>query len=178
MLICDRVNYVTCELHEEISTMRSAVLSIYSIVTILYTKQSCEGALPIYAHICCEPLIVTIWLAHLNYFRNFAYCAFLKITLSPYLSTVVLMWSIRGELELSYQAYVYLPLFAILVSQSLSRGFGTYLSRHGKVFVALYATGSFVNRHGGLSMYRILIVQKIYKYIHPYSIAYVGWMVM
>ena len=52
-----------------------------------------------------------------------------------------------GGLELSYQAYVYLPLFALLVSQLLSRGFGTYLSRHDKVFVALYAIGNLVNRH-------------------------------
>ena len=35
----------------------------------------------------------------------------------------------RWGLELSYQAYVYLPLFALLVSQLLSRGIGTYLSR-------------------------------------------------
>ena len=52
-----------------------------------------------------------------------------------------------GGLELSYEAYVYLPLFALLVSQLLSRGFGTYLSSHGKVFVALYAIGNLVNRH-------------------------------
>ena len=52
-----------------------------------------------------------------------------------------------GGLELSYQAYVYLPLFALLVSQLLSRGFGTYLSSHGKVFVALYTIGNFVNCH-------------------------------
>ena len=52
-----------------------------------------------------------------------------------------------GGLELSYQAYVYLPLFALLVSQLLSRGFGTYLSSHGKVFVALYAIGNLGNRH-------------------------------
>ena len=52
-----------------------------------------------------------------------------------------------GGLELSYQAYVYLPLFALLVSQLLSRGFGTYLSSHGKVFVALYAIGNLINRH-------------------------------
>ena len=52
-----------------------------------------------------------------------------------------------GGLKLSYQAYVYLPLFALLVSQLLSRGFGTYLSSHGKVFVALYAIGNLVNRH-------------------------------
>ena len=41
-----------------------------------------------------------------------------------------------GGLELSYEAHVYLPLFALLVSQLLSRGFGTYLSSHSKVFVA------------------------------------------
>ena len=52
-----------------------------------------------------------------------------------------------GGLELSYQAYVYPQLFAFLVSQLLSRGFGTYLSSHGKVFVALYAIGNLVNRH-------------------------------
>ena len=52
-----------------------------------------------------------------------------------------------GRLELSYQAFVYLPLFALLVSQLLSRGFGTYLSSHGKVVVALYAIGNLVNRH-------------------------------
>ena len=52
-----------------------------------------------------------------------------------------------GVLELSYQAFVYLPLFALLVSQLLSRGFGTYLSSHGKVVVALYAIGNLVNRH-------------------------------
>ena len=52
-----------------------------------------------------------------------------------------------GGLELSYQAFVYLPLFALLVSQLLSRCFGTYLSSHGKVVVALYAIGNLVNRH-------------------------------
>ena len=52
-----------------------------------------------------------------------------------------------GWLELSYQAFVYLPLFALLVSQLLSRGFGTFLSSHGKVVVALYAIGNLVNRH-------------------------------
>ena len=62
------------------------------------------------------------------------------------------MLSIRGGgggggLELSYQAFVYLLLFALLVSQLLSRGFGTYLSSHGKVVVALYAIGNLVNRH-------------------------------
>ena len=56
-------------------------------------------------------------------------------------------WGGGGGLELSYQAYVYLPLFALLVSQLLSRGFGTYLSSHGKAFVALYAIGNLVNRH-------------------------------
>ena len=52
-----------------------------------------------------------------------------------------------GGLELSYQAFVYLPLFALLVSQLLSRGFGTFLSSHGKVVVALFAIGNLVNRH-------------------------------
>ena len=55
-------------------------------------------------------------------------------------------WGGGGGFELSYQAYVYLPLFALLVSQLLSRGFGTYLSSHGKFFVALYVIGNLVKR--------------------------------
>ena len=61
-----------------------------------------------------------------------------------------MLWGVGwggGGVELSYQAYVYLPLFALRVSQLLSRGFGTYLSSLGKVFVALYAIGNLVKRH-------------------------------
>ena len=75
----------------------------------------------------------------LAHWKFFILCFLKKFILSPYLSMVVLMLSIRvggrvgggGGLELSCQAYVYLPLFALLVSQLLSRGFGTYLSSHG-----------------------------------------------